>query len=148
MAGLSKVTEKDGQIWKLLADPDFKVTREGDIFTCRPANQRLDDGTYKRSSGWRRAGWISGSRFNTKLYMRIEYKGVQLYGHRIIFAAFAGELDPFKIVNHKDMDGLHNNFDNLEQITPSQNIAHAYRLIKGSGLSAAEIRELTRKVAT
>lgn len=89
---------------------------------------------------WRQTEYISASRNGTKLYRRLKYCGEWLYEHRIVFAKIHGYLCATKTVNHKDLNGLNNDPDNLELITPRQNIRHAYGLYRRSGMSAAEAR--------
>ena len=64
------------------------------------------------------------------------YKRVRLYKngksqaikvHKIVITAFIGRRPDGKEVNHKDGDKTNNWLDNLEYVTPSENIRHAYR---------------------
>lgn len=54
-------------------------------------------------------------------------QNIQIGVHRIVLWAFKGFLStPSKQVNHKDGNKKNNNLDNLELVTPSQNVQHAY----------------------
>ena len=62
-------------------------------------------------------------------YLRIVLRGKSHYQmshsvHRLVLAAFIGvsELE----VNHKDGNKANNTLDNLEYVTPSENVRHAY----------------------
>lgn len=126
------ITTKDELIWRLLQDPNWRVSKRGKVFT------RIHGGSHV--GNWRRAGWRSPSRNGEKLYWRLQYKGVDLYEHRIVWAAFKGHLSPFKTINHKDLNGLNNSPLNLELTTPQQNIQHARAFYRRTGMSAREAR--------
>lgn len=126
-----KITSKDYLIWRLLQDPLWRVTADGYVLTKTRGNG---------VGPWRRAGWISPSRGGTKVYRRVQYRGEELYEHRIVFAACNGFLSPFKTVNHKNLNGITNHPGNLELITPEKNVAHAKEFYRRSGLTAAEAK--------
>lgn len=124
----NSVTEKDRFIWLLLKDHRYQITPDGNVL------RQLKD------QSWRLAGWVSPSRNGTKLYRRLEYMGVQLYEHRIVWAASRGFLSSLKTINHKDLNGLNNKIENLELITPSQNQRHAKTYYRRAGMSAIEAK--------
>jgi len=126
-----KIATYDRLIWRLLQDPDWKVTADGEVQT------RCLRGGRGRGP-WRRAGWVSPSRNGTKLYRRVKYHDQELYEHRIVFAARYGYLSPYKTVNHKNLRGCVNHPQNLELVTPAANLRHAAQYYKRSGMSAAE----------
>lgn len=140
MGERKRITFKDRLIWRLLQDPFWKVTTDGRVLT-----KRLRGGT--GIGPWRRAGWVSPSRLGTKLYRRVQYEGVDLYEHRIVFAALNGFLSPFKTVNHKNLNGLTNHPRNLELVTPSENAIHARTFYRRWGMSAAQARSNWMKAA-
>lgn len=125
-----KITEKDSWIWKLLKDPNYRVTENGEIHT------RFRNG----GRGWRRGGWITPSRNGTKLYRRITYAGVELYEHRIVAAKKYGRLDPRKTIDHIDFNGLNNHPDNLRELDPSLNVQIAKQAYRRLGMSATEAK--------
>jgi hypothetical protein len=79
------------------------------------------------------------SKWNKK-YIRVTYEGIHLYAHRIIWAKFRGYLNPRKTINHKDLNGLNNQLENLELITPSQNTKHACEAYRRMGMTALEAK--------
>lgn len=46
--------------------------------------------------------------------------------HRLVFEHFKHEIPPKMVINHIDGDMSNNRIDNLEYITQSENIKHAY----------------------
>lgn len=48
--------------------------------------------------------------------------------HRLVMAAFSGEVCGGRDVNHKDGDKRNNCFDNLEYMSRSDNLRHAFAL--------------------
>jgi hypothetical protein len=64
-------------------------------------------------------------------YRSISYKktdGTTSYGslHRMVYTYFKGEIPPKMTINHKDGNKSNNRIDNLECISRSENIKHAY----------------------
>lgn len=126
------ITLKDGLIRRLLQDARYKVWGGRVLTRVRPRGRGIGP--------WRRAGWVSPSRNGTKLYRRLQYRGHDLYEHRIVLTKRLGKLCPFMTVNHKDLNGLNNRPRNLELVTPGKNLQHAWVAYKRSGMSAAEAR--------
>lgn len=128
------ITAKDKYVQRLLSDPYYRVTRTGLILT------RFKRRSRQIADVWRNAGWVSTSRRGTKNYVRVLYKGVYLYAHRIVWAAFNGPLRSDMTVNHRDLNGLNNHIENLELVTASENTVHAQTAYRRMGMSAAELR--------
>ena len=73
-------------------------------------------------------------------YHKVNIQGQQFYVHRLVAVAFLGSPDPLAWqVHHKDGDKSNNHVDNLEYVTPAQNISLSYaspaRGSAGRGLS-------------
>ena len=61
-------------------------------------------------------------------YYSVQCQGKALLVHRLVAATFLGQPElPNMQVNHKDRDRGNNHVDNLEYVTPSQNVLHALR---------------------
>jgi len=68
-------------------------------------------------------------KYKTGFYYRVQlkHKGKQYFVHRLVALTFIENNDPNKIeVNHKDLNGLNNHVDNLEWVTPSENVIHGH----------------------
>lgn len=63
------------------------------------------------------------------LYCEIKKKTKDstVYVHRLLGFAFIPNPDNKPLINHKDCDKLNNNLENLEWVTHSENMRHAYR---------------------
>lgn len=46
--------------------------------------------------------------------------------HRLVYETYIGEIDPDKVVDHKDTNIYHNHYSNLEQMTQEENIHKSY----------------------
>ena len=62
------------------------------------------------------------------VYLRKEGDDLQREVHRLVAAAFIGPCPDGKEVNHIDGNPANNHADNLEYVTRSENVLHAYRI--------------------
>lgn len=69
-----------------------------------------------------------------RLYKNL--KGINFKIHRLVAEVFIPKLEDKNQINHKDGDKSNNHVDNLERVTSSENIQHAYNTglmdVKGS----------------
>lgn len=73
-------------------------------------------------------------------YMASGYKAIKLKNdegflrayliHRLVYQAFIGDIPDKMQINHKNGDKTDNNLLNLELVTPSENLKHAYRVLE------------------
>lgn len=61
-------------------------------------------------------------------YERVYVDGREVAAHRLVFTTIHGPLPDGCTVNHLDGDKANNHPANLEAATPSEQIAHAYRI--------------------
>lgn len=92
------------------------------------------------------------SQWDGYVLVAIKRKGYRI--HRLVAREFLGEIPKGKQVNHKDGNKKNNRLDNLEYVTPSQNIQHSYRtgLCKSVGerhyrskLTESDVIEIRKK---
>ena len=61
-----------------------------------------------------------------KRYLRVGLgRGCKKYVHRLVADAFIGPCPAGKQINHKDGNPQNNSINNLEYVTPKENIEHA-----------------------
>lgn len=145
------IATKDIYIEQFLLNPNFLVKEDGTIWTKRTTNGAgiLPKGIYRPVK----------IRVNTKGYAYINYtprKGsrktrttIKLSVHRIIFHKFISPLHKNLVINHKNGIKNDNRVDNLELVTPKENIIHSIHILKKSPIRnykiTKEIAELIRE---
>jgi len=90
----------------------YQITEDGRVWSVKTAM-------------WLK-GWI-----NTGGYLQVDLKGRQKRYmpriHRLVAEAFLPNSENKRVVNHKDGNKLNNTKDNLEWVSDSENITHAYK---------------------
>lgn len=122
----------DKDIWKPITGFDglYEISSSGQVRSLHKRNrgkiipQRID-----------RAGYYT---------IRLSKKGKNssFYLHRIIAVAFVENLNDKPFVNHKNGNKLDNRISNLEWVSHSENMLHAYRMglcCKGSSVEVIDI---------
>lgn len=73
---------------------------------------------------------LTGKKINTFLskqgYLRLSLDGKKYSVHKVVIESFKGNSD--LQVNHRDGNKLNNNLSNLEYVTASENLKHAYEI--------------------
>lgn len=93
------------EIWKTIAErPKYEVSNRGRV---------------------RREGRILRPRTHKAGYKFVLLQGREYYVHRIVAAAFLGDIPPGFQVNHLDKNPKNNVVTNLEICTPKENLLHA-----------------------
>lgn len=130
--GISAIN--DPTITRLLTDPNFRVMTDGSIWSRKDSAGNVTDIWRERKLTKHHTG-----------YLKINYARKNLQVHRIIFAAFNGELDSSKVINHIDGNPLNNTTTNLELVTQSENNIHRFRVLKRPAVKGAA--KITQTVA-
>jgi hypothetical protein len=115
--------------------PGYAITKDGKVFSL---NYRKKPGKIKEL----RYTWITGGYVAVR--MSRDEKSIQKLIHRLVAEAFIENTDDKPEVNHIDGDKNNNCSENLEWVTPSENMRHAY----DSGLkpTTEKQRESWRKI--
>jgi hypothetical protein len=108
----------------------YSVSRSGEV--------RRDIPT-RGFGGRARAGRVMSQKLCANGYRSVSLypeqgKQQQIHVHRLVASAFLGVPPRGLVVNHKDGDKANNHLENLEYVTPSQNIRHAYKAGLARGL--------------
>lgn len=77
-----------------------------------------------------------------RVHVSHEGKSYKFLVHRLVAEAFIDNPQKLPVVNHKDGNKLNNYVDNLEWITYSGNLAHAYRI--GLRSSDGELNSMSK----
>ena len=131
------ITLKENERWVERYGKRYTITSEGVVTSYVRKLPKIMSGFVlfdaKRNRNQYRAVLLSN---------KIDGKSVQRqeYIHRLVAEAFLPNPERKPCVNHKDGDKLNNNVDNLEWVTYSENITHAYAegLLKGRFLKEDE----------
>ena len=81
------------------------------------------------------------NKINGAGYYSLNLSGKDVMVHRAVASAFLGFIPSGKTVNHKNCNKLDNRIENLELLTPKQQIAHA----KKSGRFNAWAKEMSKR---
>lgn len=103
------------EVWKMYKDTVFAISNKGRAKNCKTNN-------------------ILKGKVNLTGYVEwcfsINGKKSSKLAHRVVYETFCGEiLDDF-VINHKDGNKTNNQLDNLEMISASENVMHAYYVTK------------------
>lgn len=69
-------------------------------------------------------------RLSNSGYLYVSIKGKNYYIHRLLAEAYIPNPEHKREVNHKDLNKLNNDLDNLEWVTSSENVIHAKKNCK------------------
>lgn len=105
----------DNSKWKRYKDTVYGVSKEGMVKNFNTNN--ILKGKITKD------GYI-------EYCLTINSKKQSILGHRLVYFTYFGDLNPEMVINHKDGNKQNNNIDNLEQISRSENVNHAYYEIK------------------
>jgi hypothetical protein len=132
MAGWSKQAEKVlGEIWKAIPGWPYKVSSFGNIKRSVPGGNRSKmDGNLQpvlTSSGYQSVTLHRGERAQNGDKRKWNSESKQFSIHRLVMRLFYGPCPEGLHVNHRDGDKTNNRLSNLEYVTPTGNMLHAYR---------------------
>lgn len=117
------------EIWKIIPNTKelYEASNLGNI-------RRVVGFVKNNTNGGQRAIGGKNLRPKTKkngykeVNLNIERQQKMFYVHRAVYSAF-NNTDIFNLeINHKDGNKANNNIKNLEAVTPSENMKHAYKL--------------------
>lgn len=118
---------------RLIADPRYRIRRDGTIWTTKAL------GNGHQPCPWRRIGNVNGHG-----YEQISYQSRLVDVHRIVYRKFKGPLLPPLEIDHKDGDTLNNRPGNLQQISVAGNRRKG-RKMKLTAEAVEEMRQLRRQ---
>lgn len=106
----------------------YLVSNEGKVYSVKvPGSHYLD---YNHPHELVPRCWHKGRR---RVYLRdkrITSKKTAFSVSRLVWTVFNGPIPKGMVIDHIDCNSLNNNLDNLQCITPSENIKRAYKLTR------------------
>lgn len=107
---------------ELVADGTLRIDNEGRIWRCA----LISHGT-RREIQPRRAETISGKGYLAlALQMPDTKRLAKVMAHRLVWETLRGPIPDGMQINHKDLNKANNHPNNLEVVTPAENIRHSY----------------------
>lgn len=111
------LASNDNLIFELINDSNFKIHRNGKIYSVITKTGKIS-----KNKTWRQVGTIL-----KQGYFTVSYKNKKLLVQRVIYAKFGKlKLTPDLVINHIDSNPLNNFHLNLELVTQSRNMYHAF----------------------
>lgn len=102
-------------------ETDYVISNKGRVFT--------KNGEREKATELNKNGYV-------KIALQIDKKAKLISVHRAVYESFVGDIPMGMQINHKNGNKLDNSIENLEVVTPSENIQHAWR----TGLSKKQFR--------
>lgn len=116
---LKEMNEIAGEEWRQYKNSTYFISNKGRIKNEK--SQFLLKGKITNK------GYVEWS-------LKIDGHKKSFSAHRLVYEAFLGELKQGYVINHIDGNKINNCIENLEQITPSENVNHSYYKIKSHNL--------------
>jgi hypothetical protein len=124
----------DHLIEEILEDPNFKIKRDGTIYS------KITENGQGISDKWREVGYEKDDG-----YVRFRYKGEFIFAQRVIFRKFKGKLKPNMTINHKDLDSSNNAASNLEQVSREENNQKKHKKYKKAEIIKRVIEKICQR---
>ena len=102
-------------------ETDYVISNKGRVFT--------KNGEREKATELNKNGYV-------KIALQIDKKAKLISVHRAVYESFVGNIPIGMQINHKNGNKLDNSIENLEVVTPTENVQHAWR----TGLSKKQFR--------
>lgn len=126
----------EGEIWKEIPGSDgfYQVSTKGRVNSYNNNGVASRDG-WNESLRYRKIPKLKNQQINNKGYfmvcLRVYGKYKTLSVHRLMALTFLENPNNYAYINHIDGNKLNNNIENLEWVSPRENIAHRVKSQKG-----------------
>jgi HNH endonuclease/NUMOD4 motif len=116
------------QVWKIVPNTNnlYEASNFGMIRRCLGTIKNRPDGGVRKVGGKILSQKTKKNKYKeVSLYLEPQV-GKMMYVHRLVYMAFVGDIPNGMSINHIDGNKANNNISNLELVTPSQNMKHAF----------------------
>ena len=128
---LAAVESTLGEVWKAVYGWPYEVSSFGRVRRVKAGGNRASVGRCLRqiikANGYCVVSLYRAQRVDSGDRRKWNSEGHQFSVHRLVMEAFYGPCPQGLQVNHRDGDKTHNRLSNLEYVTNTGNMLHAYR---------------------
>jgi hypothetical protein len=108
--------------------PDYYVSSLGNVYSVRVSKNRNPSGKFYKLSPWDKhpSGYLNIGMYNQSGVKNKTYRRI----HRLVWEAFNGKIPNDYHIDHKNADKKDNRLENLQLMTPKENVIKYHQIDK------------------